>query len=88
MHNSSSVGSSDPTMCAPLTISSFNARAIRSALDRARLRQANRLFAQAAAGAAAPDRQQLMILSADDIRASRVFRGGLAGSETPASQAR
>ena len=29
-----------------------------------------------------------MILSADDIRASRVFRGGLAGSETPASQAR
>ncbi len=65
-----------------------NARSIRNALDRARLRQANRLFAQAAAGAAAPDRQQLMILSADDIRASRVFRGGLAGSETPASQAR
>ena len=65
-----------------------NARSIRNALDRARLRQANRLFAQAAGGAAAPDRQQLMVLAAEDIRASRVFRGGLAGTESPAPQAR
>jgi len=49
-----------------------NARSIRNALDRARLRQANRLFA---ARAAAPvDRHALQSISADDIRASRVFR--------------
>ena len=65
-----------------------NARSIRNALDRARLRQANRLFAQAAGGAAAPDRAQLMVLAAEDIRASRVFRGGLAGAESPVPEAR
>jgi probable Rubsico expression protein CbbX len=49
-----------------------NARSIRNALDRARLRQANRLFA---ARAAAPlDRAMLETIAAEDIRASRVFR--------------
>jgi probable Rubsico expression protein CbbX len=47
-----------------------NARSIRNALDRARLRQANRLFA----GRAAPfPRAALEIIEADDIRQSRVF---------------
>jgi probable Rubsico expression protein CbbX len=47
-----------------------NARSIRNALDRARLRQANRLFA---AGGAV-DREQLMTIEEDDIRRSRVFQ--------------
>jgi probable Rubsico expression protein CbbX len=62
-----------------------NARSIRNALDRARLRQAGRLFTDAANGASAPDRDQLMTIAADDILASRVFRGGLsagAGTDT------
>jgi hypothetical protein len=47
-----------------------NARSIRNALDRARLRQANRLFE----GAAGPlDAAALSTISADDIIASRVF---------------
>jgi probable Rubsico expression protein CbbX len=46
-----------------------NARSIRNALDRARLRQANRLFA---AGGTV-DRDQLMTIEEDDIRRSRVF---------------
>jgi probable Rubsico expression protein CbbX len=46
-----------------------NARSIRNALDRARLRQANRLFA-----AETPvTRDALQTLAADDLRASRVF---------------
>jgi probable Rubsico expression protein CbbX len=53
-----------------------NARSMRNALDRARLRQANRLFA-GAAHQATPTREQLMLIAAADIRASRVFRGGL-----------
>ncbi len=53
-----------------------NGRSVRNALDRARLRQASRLFAAAGAGGASPDRDQLMTISAEDIRASRVFRGG------------
>jgi probable Rubsico expression protein CbbX len=55
-----------------------NARSIRNALDRARLRQAGRLFAQAGAGSP-PDRERLMTIAEEDIRASRVFRGGLDG---------
>jgi probable Rubsico expression protein CbbX len=48
-----------------------NARSIRNALDRARLRQANRLYA-----AGAPvDRDALQTISAADLRASRVFQG-------------
>ena len=48
-----------------------NARSIRNALDRARLRQANRLLAE-------PDRkltlEALTAIEAEDIRKSRVFR--------------
>jgi probable Rubsico expression protein CbbX len=47
-----------------------NARSIRNALDRARLRQANRLFA---ARAEPLDRAALSTLAEADIRASRVF---------------
>jgi hypothetical protein len=47
-----------------------NARSIRNALDRARLRQANRIFA---ARAMPVTRQMLQTIEAEDIRASRVF---------------
>ncbi|SAL05113.1 Stage V sporulation protein K [Caballeronia calidae] len=50
-----------------------NARSVRNALDRARLRQANRLFAAAESGSGAADAAALMQLDASDIRASRVF---------------
>ncbi|SAL68473.1 Stage V sporulation protein K [Caballeronia cordobensis] len=50
-----------------------NARSVRNALDRARLRQANRLFAAAERGSGAADANALMQLDASDIRASRVF---------------
>jgi probable Rubsico expression protein CbbX len=47
-----------------------NARSIRNALDRARLRQANRLFQ----GRRSPlSREMLATIEAEDIRASRVF---------------
>jgi probable Rubsico expression protein CbbX len=49
-----------------------NARSIRNALDRARLRQANRLFAAATPAT----RDTLQTITAADIRASRVFQGG------------
>lgn len=52
-----------------------NARSVRNALDRARLRQANRLFAAAMSGGPQPDGDALMLLAAADIRASRVFDG-------------
>ena len=47
-----------------------NARSIRNALDRARLRQANRLFEQKGRQL---DRDALMTIEGDDLRASRVF---------------
>jgi probable Rubsico expression protein CbbX len=47
-----------------------NARSIRNALDRARLRQANRLFSDRAAPTA---RDALTTITDEDIRASRVF---------------
>jgi probable Rubsico expression protein CbbX len=50
-----------------------NARSIRNALDRARLRQANRLFERRAARLTTA---ALSTLEADDIRASRVFSMG------------
>lgn len=50
-----------------------NARSIRNALDRARLRQANRLFTQDRPVTA----DDLCIITAPDLRASRVFSGGL-----------
>ena len=51
-----------------------NARSIRNALDRARLRQANRLFTQAKGPL---DARALSTICEEDIRASRVFSGGL-----------
>jgi probable Rubsico expression protein CbbX len=51
-----------------------NARSVRNALDRARLRQANRLF-ESASGPL--DAKALSTIEEQDIRASRVFRGGL-----------
>jgi probable Rubsico expression protein CbbX len=50
-----------------------NARSVRNALDRARLRQANRLFASGGHGLTKKD---LMTIEASDIRQSRVFEGG------------
>jgi probable Rubsico expression protein CbbX len=50
-----------------------NARSVRNALDRARLRQANRLFARRAGVISKTD---LMTLEAEDILASRVFKEG------------
>ena len=47
-----------------------NARSIRNALDRARLRQATRLLAQHAKSVSV---RELMTIEAEDIRASRVF---------------
>jgi probable Rubsico expression protein CbbX len=54
-----------------------NARSIRNALDRARLRQANRLFERRAARLS---RESLATIEAEDFRASRVF--GSAGSKS------
>jgi probable Rubsico expression protein CbbX len=51
-----------------------NARSIRNALDRARLRQANRLFERRDA---ALTREDLITIDEPDIRASRVFAGHL-----------
>ena len=50
-----------------------NARSVRNALDRARLRQANRLFEGAKKNLSRTD---LITIEAEDIRASRVFREG------------
>jgi probable Rubsico expression protein CbbX len=47
-----------------------NARSVRNALDRARLRQANRLFARGGR----VSKNDLMTIEAEDILASRVFR--------------
>jgi len=55
-----------------------NARSIRNALDRARLRQANRIFRQAMEGQSEVSADQLSTITAEDILASRVFGGGLA----------
>ncbi len=51
-----------------------NARSVRNALDRARLRQAVRLV-DSGKHTLAPD--ELVTITAEDIRASRVFRGGI-----------
>jgi probable Rubsico expression protein CbbX len=59
-----------------------NARSIRNALDRARLRQANRLFAQRGHSLTRTD---LITIEAEDIRASRVFQEGRPDGEPPAS---
>ena len=51
-----------------------NARSIRNALDRVRLRQANRLFKE---NDGPVDAEKLSTLEEVDIRASRVFSGGI-----------
>ena len=53
-----------------------NARSIRNALDRARLRQASRLVGRRGASL---DREDLMTIEAEDLRASRVFIDAEAG---------
>jgi probable Rubsico expression protein CbbX len=59
-----------------------NARSIRNALDRARLRHANRVFEMAASKKSNPTAEDLSTITEVDIRASRVFNGGLkAGDE-------
>jgi probable Rubsico expression protein CbbX len=56
-----------------------NARSIRNALDRARLRQATRLLAQRDRPLSA---RELMTIEAQDIRASRVFAQAARGSDS------
>ena len=53
-----------------------NARSIRNAIDRARMRQANRLYNLSGRTVS---RLELMTLEADDITASRVFQGEVEG---------
>ena len=53
-----------------------NARSIRNAIDRARMRQANRLFN---AMGSALTKRDLMTIEAEDITASRVFQGEVEG---------
>ena len=57
-----------------------NARSIRNALDRARLRHAKRLFEQRGAPLS---RDALMTIEAEDVRASRVFAQAAASVEVP-----
>ena len=63
-----------------MTLEHFaNARSIRNALDRARLRQANRLFA----GSSKLSRIDLMTIEPEDILASRVFSEGRLDRDRP-----
>jgi probable Rubsico expression protein CbbX len=59
-----------------------NARSIRNALDRARLRQANRLFNDAIKHKKETTAKDLSLITEADIRASRVFSGGLDAKQT------
>ncbi len=59
-----------------------NARSIRNALDRSRLRQANRLFANAHKQLSRVD---LMTIEAEDVLASRVFSEGTPDDGAPAA---
>ena len=54
-----------------------NARSIRNAIDRARMRQANRLFNRMGGGGLT--KLDLMTIEAEDITASRVFSGQVEG---------
>jgi probable Rubsico expression protein CbbX len=62
-----------------------NARSIRNALDRARLRQAVRLFETRDRLLTAED---LMTIDAAEVLASRVFSGGIGNGGAPVEQAR
>jgi len=53
-----------------------NARSIRNALDRARLRQANRVFERASHPGQMVSKEELSTIAAEDLLASRVFQGG------------
>ncbi len=55
-----------------------NARSIRNAIDRARMRQANRLFNGMGSRL---NKQDLMTIEAEDITASRVFSGEVEGKD-------
>ena len=55
-----------------------NARSIRNALDRLRLRHANRLFSKRDQPL---DREALITIEAADVLASRVFQGELEGAD-------
>ena len=57
-----------------------NARSVRNALDRARLRQANRLLSR---GGGSLTRDDLMTIEAEDIRASRVFADPVVSEAEP-----
>ena len=59
-----------------------NARSIRNALDRARLRQANRIFNDAIMHKKETTAADLSLITEADIRASRVFEGGLNAKKT------
>ncbi|GAB4478609.1 MAG: CbbX protein [Burkholderiaceae bacterium] len=59
-----------------------NARSIRNALDRARLRQANRIFDAALGAGAAVSPEALTLIDAADIRASRVFGADATDSQS------
>jgi probable Rubsico expression protein CbbX len=63
-----------------------NARSIRNALDRIRLRQANRIYHEAMGGSGSIDARALTHIAAEDIRASRVFTGGVALEARPAAE--
>jgi len=54
-----------------------NARSVRNAIDRARLRQANRLFAKGGR----ISKLDLMTIEAEDVLASRVFTEGMLDDE-------
>lgn len=58
-----------------------NARSIRNALDRARLRQENRIFNDAITHQKETTAEDLSLITETDIRASRVFEGGLNGEQ-------
>src|SRR6185437_6829499 len=60
-----------------------NARSVRNALDRARLRQASRLFERLGGRLS---REALMTIEAADIRASRVFARETDHQDAPAAQ--
>jgi probable Rubsico expression protein CbbX len=59
-----------------------NARSVRNAIDRIKLRQANRLVGEGGCIA----KEQLMRVAAPDIRQSRVFRGGALEPENTMGQ--
>ena len=61
-----------------------NARSVRNALDRIKLRQANRLVA----GGGLVSKEELMRIDAADVRQSRVFQGGPASLDSEPLAAR